>query len=158
MRRHVPSPGRISPIGSSSLSTLIVRILAACQDPSRRPIPGDDIRALKSVVQRALDLEHVTVGSSASGERSGVDEVLYGRAGLLWAVLSISGYVGNGDGDGDGELWRALRPVCEAVPRLVDSIVDAGKRGARDFVAVYGEKDAFPLMWLYKDERYSLGR
>lgn len=149
--KHAPPPGRMSPVGSSSLGSLIVRILAACEDPSRRSVSGDDTRALGSAVQHSLNLEHVI--SSAPGESRGVDEVLYGRAGLLWAVLSIRGYAAGG-----GELWRALRPVCEAVPRLVDVIVEAGKRGARDFVDMHGEKGGFPLMWLYKNGRYSLGR
>ena len=143
---RLPAPGRMSPIGSS-LGPLIVRILAACED-SKQPLSEDDISMLNSAVQRSLSHGHVV---SSGDSIRGVDEVLYGRAGLLWAVLNIRSYTF------DKALQTKLRPVFDAVPRLVDAIIDAGRRGARDFVKINGEKDAFPLMWPYKDERYSLG-
>lgn len=144
---RLPPPGRMSPIGSS-LGPLIVRVLAACEDP-KQPISQDDISVLNGAVQHSLSHGYVV---TSGGSIRGVDEVLYGRAGLLWAVLNIRGHTF------EKALQTKLGPVFDAVPRLVDAIIDAGRRGARDFMEMNGEEDdAFPLMWPYKDERYSLG-
>ena len=143
---RLPPPGRMSPIGSS-LGPLIVRVLAACED-AKQPISQDDISVLNGAVQHSLSHGYVV---TSGGSIRGVDEVLYGRAGLLWAVLNIRSYTF------DKTLQTKLKPIFDAVPRLVDDIINAGRRGARDFVEMNGEEDAFPLMWPYKDERYSLG-
>lgn len=144
---RIPRPGRMSPVGSS-LGPVVVRILAVCEDPTSRPVSQDEINLLEAAVQSSLNHAHAV---PSGDEIRGVDEVLYGRAGLLWAVLSVRSHVV------DQGLRANLSPVAEAVPRLVDVIVGAGRRGARDFVSMHGEKNAFALMWPYKDERYSLG-
>lgn len=143
---RLPPPGRMSPIGSS-LGPLIVRILAACEDP-KQPVSQDDISVLNGAIQHSLSHGYVV---TSGGSIRGVDEVLYGRAGLLWAVLNVRCYTF------DKALQTKIKPVFDAVPRLVDDIINAGRRGARDFMEMKGEEGAFPLMWPYKDERYSLG-
>lgn len=125
-----------------------MRILAACEDPKKRPVSQDDINALDAAAQRSLNHDYAV---PSGDEIRGVDEVLYGRAGLLWAFLNVRSHAA------DQGLRAVLRPVTEAVPGLVDVILDAGRRGARDFVRLHGEKNALALMWPYKDERYSLG-
>ncbi|KAL1988189.1 hypothetical protein VTN96DRAFT_719 [Rasamsonia emersonii] len=145
-------PGRMSPIGSP-LGPVVLRILAACEGHGKAAdgslsISRDDITALNEAVQRSLQHGHVIPYRDRD---MGGDEVLYGRAGLLWAILNIRNHVF------DQDTRAALRPIFEAVPKLVDAIVEAGKQGARDFVKRYGAKDAFPLMWPWMDEYCGLG-
>ncbi|KAL1968910.1 hypothetical protein VTN77DRAFT_1271 [Rasamsonia byssochlamydoides] len=149
-------PGRMSPIGSP-LGPVVLRILVACEGHGKaaddaaggsRSISPDDIRALHDAVQRSLQHGHVI---HYRDRDMGGDEVLYGRAGLLWAILNIRNHVF------DADTRAALRPIFEAVPKLVDAIVEAGKKGAQDFVKQYGAKDAFPLMWLWMEDYYGLG-
>lgn len=142
----------MSPIGSP-LGPVVLRILAACEGHGKAAdgslsISRDDITALNEAVQRSLQHGHVIPYRDRD---MGGDEVLYGRAGLLWAILNIRNHVF------DQDTRAALRPIFEAVPKLVDAIVEAGKQGARDFVKRYGAKDAFPLMWPWMDEYCGLG-
>jgi hypothetical protein len=149
-------PGRMSPIGSS-LGPVVLRILAACEEHDRAAdaasgrslsISHNDISALHDAVQRSLKHGHVIFFRDHD---MGGDEVLYGRAGLLWAILNIRNHLF------DADTGTALRPVFEAVPKLVDAIIGAGRQGAEDFVKQHGAKDAFPLMWLWMDGYYGLG-
>jgi hypothetical protein len=108
-------------------------------------IDKDDYGALREAIRLAIDQEHVV---PYRGHAMGGDEVLYGRAGLLWAVLNIRNH------PVDKETCDFL---CEAVPNLVDAIIDAGKIGAQEYVKLDGEPEAFPLMWKWFDEYYAVG-
>ena len=146
----LPPPGYMSPVGSS-LGPLVVRVLAALEYPGQSA-SQNDIKLLNTALQRSLSHGHV-VSSSSGDHIRGVDEVLYGRAGLLWAVVNIRYH----RRAFDKEMKANTEPLFDALPRLVEAIIDGGRRGARDYVKNYGEKDALPLMWVYKDEKYSLG-
>ncbi|KAK9384245.1 hypothetical protein V1515DRAFT_542261, partial [Lipomyces mesembrius] len=137
-------PRQLSPIGCSPLAAIVLRILAS----STAGVSGDDISNLHEAVELALELRHVI---HHRGHNMGTDEVLYGRAGLLWAILNIRTHVF------DAETREALLPVFEAVPRLVDVIIQAGRQGLRDFAERHGEQNAFPLMWLWHEGYYGLG-
>lgn len=145
----IPPPGYMSPVGSS-LGPLAMRVLAALEHPGQS-VSQNDINLLNTAVQRSLGHGHV-VSSSSGDHIRGVDEVLYGRAGLLWVVISIRYYRHMLN-----EMKVNTESLFEAIPKLVKMIIDGGRRGARDYVKNYGEKGALPLMWVYKDERYSLG-
>ncbi|PYH99246.1 lanthionine synthetase C family protein [Aspergillus ellipticus CBS 707.79] len=140
-------PERVSPFGSHSvLVGPLMRLLAAAQ--SGGSIAEADIECLRNVVQVALQngpiLQH--------GDRMmGADEVLYGRAGLLWAVLSIRAH------KYDERAAGLLAPVFDYVPKLIDAIIIGGLRGREDYTAKHGEKDALRMMWHWDDERYYLG-
>ncbi|RAL09518.1 lanthionine synthetase C family protein [Aspergillus homomorphus CBS 101889] len=152
---RIPSEGpdvpilheRVSPFGSSSaLAVPILRILAS--KSSDTTVSNDDVECIQEVVQTALSNSHmVSHGSSLMGS----DEVLFGRAGLLWALLNLRlrSY--------DDETAKALGPVFEQIPRLVDMIIAGGIRGHKDFALNHGDEDALPLMWHWKEDRYSLG-
>lgn len=132
----LPPPGYMSPVGSS-LGPLVVRVLAALEHPGQS-VSQNDINLLNTAVQRSLGHGHV-VSSSSGDHLRGVDEVLYGRAGLLWAVVNIRHQF-------DKEMKANTEPLFDATPRLVEAIIDGGRRGARDHVKNYGEKAALPLM------------
>ncbi|KAK9489754.1 hypothetical protein V1508DRAFT_442406 [Lipomyces doorenjongii] len=144
-----PQPRQLSPIGSSPLAATVIRILASISNGDvASGVSEDDIFNIQSAVALALELGPVIHHKSRD---MGSDEVLYGRAGLLWALLNIRIHVF------DAKTTEALLPVFEAVPRLVDVIIQAGRQGSRDFAKIHGEQHAFPLMWVLHEGYYGLG-
>ena len=90
--------GRPSPLGSASLGAAVMRILTFVSNPHSNTEESfwkcieDDIAALQEAVQIALQQEPVV---PYRGHLMGGDEVLYGRAGLLWAILNLRNHVSN---------------------------------------------------------------
>jgi hypothetical protein len=90
-------------------------------------------------------------------------EVLYGRAGFLYALLFLrnafasreGGGVERGDGglDRDIESCRALISD-EAVQTVVDSIIRRGRNGARSYRSESGPAKSPSLMWVWHMKRY----
>lgn len=141
---------RLSPVGSSSsLTAAVLRILAATsEDSTGTRISRDDISALMEAVELAL----ATPPWIIHGDRvRGVDEVLYGRCGLLWAFLNIRSHVLGTAAAG------ALQPILQSIPKLVDTIVDSGRKGSNLYIKQYGEKGALPLMWVWSEGRFGVG-
>ncbi|KAL1955793.1 hypothetical protein VTO42DRAFT_8113 [Malbranchea cinnamomea] len=139
-------PGRLSPIGSASLGAAVVRILAGILElPStnggHHRIHNRDIAILCDAVSTAL----------SQGDLSGGDEVLYGRAGLLLALLNIR-TLATGLHKGSKEL---LAPLFQNIAKLVDVIVSAGVRGSQDYETVHGNREALPLMWPWHEKFYT---
>ncbi|KAK9372470.1 uncharacterized protein V1513DRAFT_452318 [Lipomyces chichibuensis] len=142
-------PRQLSPIGYSPLAAIVTRILASITaEEAASGISENDISNFHKAVELSLELGHVI---HHGGHNMGIDEVLYGRAGLLWAILHIRTQVF------DANAREALLPVFEAVPKLVDVIIQAGRQGSRDFAERYGEQNAFPLMWIWHEGYYGLG-
>ncbi|PYH46130.1 lanthionine synthetase C family protein [Aspergillus saccharolyticus JOP 1030-1] len=138
---------RTSPFGSSSaLAGPILRI-SASKDP-KTTVSSEDIECIRRVVHVALENDRlVRHGASLMGS----DEMLFGRAGLLWALLNLRmrNY--------EDETARSLNPIFREIPRLVDAIIVGGIDGRKDFTTKHGEQDALQLMWHWKTDRYSLG-
>lgn len=139
--------GRLSPLGSESLGAPITRILTACsaarsnRTSTNNRIHNRDITLLQEATQAAID----------HGITAGGDEALYGRIGLLWAILNLRQCQIE-----DESFQAGLGPVFENLPRLVDLIVDTGKLGAHEYGRDQGRQDTLPLMWKWHD-RYYLG-
>lgn len=140
-------PGRLSPIGSSSpLAACVVRILAAASYGIK--VNADDIELLQEAVNVALQNGPIV---PHGGRMMGGDEVLFGRAGLLWAILNIREH------RLDDQTRAALQPIFDAVPNLIDAMVDAGRQGRKDYVDKNGSEEALPLMWTWMEGHYGLG-
>ncbi|KIV99957.1 uncharacterized protein PV09_08470 [Verruconis gallopava] len=137
------NPGRPSPITSSTIGALVLRVLSGQwqeQDP-KNLLAVLEIAVAQGPTFRFLD------------RPMGVDELVYGRAGLLWAILEIWKRCP------DQETQSAFAPVFQSVHRLVRAIVDAGHAGAkayRDRAAKESSVD-MPLMWPWFDDFYALG-
>jgi hypothetical protein len=143
--------GRPSPLCSPSLGASVIRILATTyeSDPSILSLNiKDDIATLHEAVQIAINQDPIVI---RNGHSMGGDEVLYGRAGLLWALANIDEY------NVDTETAQALQPVLELKPKLRDAIMGAGKKGVEEYARVHGETTALPLMWPWLDDYYGFG-
>ncbi|KAH1545210.1 hypothetical protein KXX57_004815 [Aspergillus fumigatus] len=140
-------PGRLSPLGSRSpLAATVMRVLAAAK--LGHAVSDTDVDTLRDAVAIALKHGHVI---PQADQNMGGDEVLYGRAGLLWSILNIRVL------SLDEKSTEALKPAFESVPHLIKVIIEAGRQGHRDYVQAYGNTDALPLMWTWKESRYGLG-
>jgi len=117
-----------------------------------------DNNILQAAIDHALVLERT---STLHGHEMGVDEILYGRTGLLWALLQMD------EADVEGRVrWNEenlstkkslLNILHVAIPKLCRAIIQAGLDGATDFVKQHGSEDAMPLMWSWIDTFYSPG-
>lgn len=140
-------PGRLSPVGSSSpLAAVVMRILTAASYGGK--VNADDIEVLRDAVKIALQNGPLV---PHGGRMMGGDEVLFGRAGLLWAILNIREH------EFDDQTRTSLQPIFDAVPSLIDVIVDAGRKGRDSYVEKHGSEDALPLMWTWMEGHYGLG-
>jgi hypothetical protein len=144
-------PGRPSPLCSPSLGASVIHILANAYGPDSGvlgPNIKDDIKTLHEAVQIAINQDSVVI---RNGHSMGGDEVLYGRAGLLWALANIDRE------NVDMETSQALQPVIELKSKLRDAIIDAAKRGLEEYVKAHGEITALALMWPWLDNYFGLG-
>lgn len=143
--------GRTSALGSTALGAILARFLFG--EPEVQ-----DADTLQAAIDQALALERT---STFRGHEMGVDEVLYGRAGLLWALLQMDKADGEGQVRWKEEVLSTKKSVLDIVhvniPKLCRTIIQAGLEGAADFVKQHGSEDAMPLMWSWIDKFYSLG-
>jgi hypothetical protein len=150
------SDGRNSPIGSG-LGPVISRILAACEDQNLQlgrgvAVLDKDIQILQQAVEGATKHGNVI---SFRGHNLGADELLFGRAGLLWAALTIQRHCV--EEKAKTTIRPLLEPILHHVPKLVDTILAAGIQGSQDFEKQHSRKAPLPLMWPWLGDHYALG-
>lgn len=148
-------PSRLSPAGSfSPVTAVVLRILATLatksesNDSTRPSISKEDVACLHDTVNLALKNGPLVPHNDRN---MGGDEMLYGRAGLLWTLVNIRAH------SFDDETEKGLSPVMEKIPELVRLIVDAGRQGSRDYIETHGAQDAHPLMYAWMEGFYCFG-
>lgn len=148
-------PGRLSPVSSAALGAVVLRIIgctslsvSVSRVESQNNDLKNDMKALLSAIEIATQQSHTV---PFRGHSMGGDDIMTGRAGLLWAIANIQQHVF------DDGIQQELNPIFEALPKLLDAIMDAGRVGAQEYTAKNGDANAFPLMWLWLDGHYGLG-
>jgi len=147
-------PSRLSPAGSfSPIAALILRILSAVaktnwQTDAKPGLSQEDITCLDDATKLALKNGPLV---SHDDRNMGGDEMLYGRAGLLWVLLNVSAH------RFEDETQKALSPVLERIPELLRVIIDAGRQNSKDYIQKNGEQDAHPLMYAWMEGHYCFG-
>lgn len=148
IHRGMYSPTRLSFIETfvGLADTVLVRGPFTCEQMIR-----DNRGPAKAYLEYAVDL---TLSDPAEGTDDEC-EVLYGRAGLLYALLYLRKAI---RGSGETEMAALENLISDAtISRLVDSIVARGKRGAHLLSLRYGGSvavDLPPLMWSWHRKRY----
>lgn len=135
-------PDRPSPLESRPLGATVIRIFAGTWVEEDPHVITD---AIKFAIEQPRCVE-------ARGHLMGVDEILYGRAGLLWALIEIASR-----SSADPRIKTAFHPALQQIPALVTAILEAGKRGAEEFRAKGNNSESWPLMWSWIDGWHSLG-
>ncbi|KAL3454961.1 hypothetical protein BJX64DRAFT_295520 [Aspergillus heterothallicus] len=151
--------GQLSPLASKSpLSSATLRILHHVSERSAGCILDTDFTVLRDAVELALS--HGATGFY-HGHELGADEVLFGRAGLLWTVLNIQKWTLFFEERQLGLLGGVLEE--ETVGKLVEAIVRAGQEGGAECRRILGESEtkqgevAKPLLWVWMKGHYGLG-
>ena len=134
-------PGRPSPVESAALGAAVLRIMDNPSTPHK-----EDISLIREILPIAIEQSHAV---PFRGHTMGGDEVLYGRTGVLWAVMNLQHHIVDD---------TIRQEFSDALPKLIDAIMDAGRVGRKEYIAEHGETDALPLMWLWYNGRYGLGR
>ncbi|PGG99902.1 hypothetical protein AJ79_08384 [Helicocarpus griseus UAMH5409] len=133
-------PGRLSPLGSATLGASVLRVLATIAGSSRKTVSSSEVGDLQGAAELALQ----------QGTILGGDEPLYGRVGLLWAILYIRQLCLD-----DEENTVTLTPVFTMIPKIVTAIIDTGKVGASEYQNLHGQQGCLPLMWPWHDKYYA---
>lgn len=145
---------KLSPAGSfCPVMPVILRTLATVarsnwQHDAMLSLPREDIAILHNATSQAL--KNGPILPQADGAVGGED-MLYGRAGLLWVLLNIRAH------RYDEETRSALSPVLGLIPDLVRVIIEAGQHGSKEFTQKHGAQDAHPLMYPWKEGHYFFG-
>lgn len=94
------------------------------------------------------------------GEEDDGCEVLYGRAGFLYALLFLRNFVCQKDGGGDGgkldeDIKSCRELLSDATLRnVVHSIIRRGRNGAKTYRFEFGTAKSPPLIWAWHTKRY----
>lgn len=132
IHRHQPVAGRLSPIGSTTGPAVVELLQQMHSKKFDKDITMKAITTLRHAVKEATEVDD-----------DGGDEVLYGRAGLLWALLNL-------------RKEKAERNVAwipddilgdDLISYIVMAILEAGRRGKGKF-GVEG------LMWEWHGKGY----
>ncbi|KAJ5648114.1 hypothetical protein N7490_004486 [Penicillium lividum] len=147
-------PSRLSPAGSfSPISAVSLRVFSALAKSNwgkdfKPSLSQQDITCLLDASNQALKNAPLV---HHDGRNMGGDEMLYGRAGLLWTLLNIRTH------QFDDETQKALGPVHETIPKMIDVIIDSGRQGSKDYIEKNGAQDAHPLMYAWMEGHYCFG-
>ena len=131
-------PGRPSPLASPSLGEVVIRLLLQTEQES-------DYTTVQTAIKIALEQGPTFQHHNHS---MGGDEILYGRAGLLWSLLRLY------DQNLSDQFSTLLK---DSIPKITDAIIDAGKYSSKKHIEVNGQEDSMPLMWSWLDNYSSLG-
>ena len=96
--------------------------------------------------EKAMITLEFAVRIACESDENGVDEVLYGRAGLLWALLNLKKL--------DPKVRERMQQWVDGgdiVRVLVQKIIDAGRRGR---IKAKKEHNCDALMWEWHDKMY----
>jgi hypothetical protein len=93
------------------------------------------------------------VDTAITETRGGGDEVLYGRAGLLWAMLNIRKCIREHMGQ-EGRRHQLHAVVnSESIEKVVNRIIETGKATADAITTGTADEEA-PLCWHWHDKIY----
>ncbi|KAA8902241.1 hypothetical protein FN846DRAFT_955672 [Sphaerosporella brunnea] len=134
--RHAPHAGKLSPIGSVTGAALVAahhQLLSL----------GDDAEEWEKAM--------VTLGSAVQAacesDEVGGDEVLYGRAGLLWAIMNFQKLGGRAE-----EGVKQWGP--DIVPTIVRKIIESGTKRTLQYMEATGDHNEGVLMWEWHGKMY----
>lgn len=155
----------------SSIGSALMRILVALQ---HRPSSEECSSSIQAQWKEDVALMSRAVDVALFDEELGGDEVLYGRAGLLWALLNLRAHLATDFNEisksKQADLMSILRlshqstrsqiesqggESCdEVIAEIVDVLINAGIAGAAIYKKSTGDTAALPLMWPWHGKFY----
>lgn len=149
LHHHDPHIGRISPFGSTlgpSVVEIFRQVLLEVSHPNTKENKENWAKALYNL-RRAVGL--------ASRENEGEsNEMLYGRAGLLYTMIHLR-HLSMHATDFDKLKLSDLHHIVatSAIKDIAKIIIKEGERGAKLYSTNYGPIEC-PLMWEWHDKAY----
>ncbi|KAI5122000.1 hypothetical protein M0805_001832 [Coniferiporia weirii] len=156
LKTHRTSHAHVSPM-DTAVGPALVYILVSLSYPSlvssgehssENRTAGDHWTAATKTLQIAVQV-------AVEDDSLGGDEVLYGRAGLLWAMLNLRSWL-EVDGlasERKDDLTRIVGSQVSVIEELVDEIMEAGDSGAQLYERS-GADTGLPLMWQWHGKYY----
>lgn len=143
--------GRFSPLDTASGPTLMY-VLASLSFPAVDF--GHGVMAERDAWHAAIKTLRSVRRLAVEDEQPGGDEVLYGRAGLLWALVNLRVWMDDNTGGIDGHRRDDLRKVVpESIKAIVEQIIINGKTGAMVYERGHNGQ-SLPLMWEWHGKYY----
>ncbi|KAG6907785.1 hypothetical protein DXG01_007392 [Tephrocybe rancida] len=154
-----PTPSRVSFLETDvGVATLILLRVLETEGPITRSPFFEGVQFCLRTIRAAVD--------SVSNSEEDACEVLYGRAGLLYALLRIHYEVSRAQAPGlDSNDQERMRILCvletltdnPTLASVIGSIIDIGKEGARQYIAsrtIEPGTSSPRLMWSWHGKRY----
>ena len=143
--------GRLSPLDSSS-GPAFMYVLASLSFPAMDF--GHGVMTERNAWHAAIKTLRTARRFAVEDESLGGDEVLYGRAGLLWALINLRSWLKSDTRGVDGYRREDLQKVVgESIETLVESILVTGNTGAMLYERGHNGI-SLPLMWEWQGKHY----
>ena len=152
-----PNSGRLSPL-DSNIGPAIVYVFSSLALPDSF-LPGPCDRTANRISgqdewSKAVEMIKRAVSYAAADDSIGGDEVLYGRAGLLWAMLNLKTWLDSRDGRLSVERQDLDNIMGDnRLEVIFDEIIKAGDTSAELYKKASGES-MMPLMWPWHGKYY----
>lgn len=149
------SPLCIPDLGAAFLIVALHFLRARRQDSTKHSdVHSQLFQQAARLIGEAIDYALQQPSSAPfRGHEMGIDEVLYGRAGLLWAIILLQDCSAVAAATPDTELDHVLAGIHQRTPDLVQSIVDAGSAKSTDDASM----QATVLSWPWIGNFHGLG-
>ncbi|EPQ51489.1 hypothetical protein GLOTRDRAFT_22498, partial [Gloeophyllum trabeum ATCC 11539] len=150
-----PSSGSRSAFLETSIGQAILILAEQLANPGASLFQPDIVQGCVQMLNGAMQVALGDKGGRGKVEEDGC-EVLYGRAGLLYAILYLRSAAGGSSGN---SLAKTVEPLIsdQVIQALVDDIIKRGKTGATYYQGDLSGKDkerAPKLMWMWHGKRY----
>ena len=158
LRTHHIDAGHLSPL-HSVVGPASIYALSSLNFPSvaiDRKLPPNQTSEDDDTWVIAMGTMNKALRVAVEDDTLGGDEILYGRAGLLWSILNLHQWLDGGievPSNRKNDIAKIADDV--SIKELVDKIIEAGKAGAKVYAREVGEDNyKFPLMWKWHGSYY----
>lgn len=141
------SPRRLSPLNNTDLQLTFLRLAAELHSKSQtaeEQAKATVVRLKEAVGYALKQPDSAPINKDKPEPTTGLDEVLQGRAGLLWAILIIRSIAETQD------KLALIDSLVQSIRPLIDRITASGVRGSEQFNTSTESADGFMWPWINK--------
>ncbi|TDL19620.1 hypothetical protein BD410DRAFT_830241 [Rickenella mellea] len=145
LAEYQPVPGYLSPLETPVGPALVEVFTDLVYPPGSAAVWKTSLTTVKNSIRVASHDFH-----------TGGDEVLYGRAGMLWGMLNLVRWADRNSKEPDQVRRLELASIVDAhtLSKVIGRIIDIGKAGSTAFIRKEGSEESLPLMWEWHGKYY----